>query len=271
MAHACIHPPVSISVGFYTNASVSLALARRPDTLELYTTAWKSQIVAAGEVKGGLLGSWEGAAPIFDSIPITLLYRTVVDYRTGELISHSPVAGMEDTIVEHPHINPLFEGRPVRYMYMSLGSVEGISSPPLGYMRLDLLTGEKQEWFAPLHTYCEEVVVVPKKEMQDRFDQLQLELQRKIQKRSSSGGEVPEGSTNTGEPCPDELNALVSSIQEDAVWILATMFDAPRNRSCVGIFDGGRLGDGPVSTVWLDHPLPHSLHGTFVSTPFGPW
>jgi carotenoid cleavage dioxygenase-like enzyme len=45
---------------------------------------------------------------------------------------------------------------------MSLGSTEGISSPPLGYLKLDLLTAERQEWFAPEHTYCEEIVVVPK-------------------------------------------------------------------------------------------------------------
>jgi hypothetical protein len=32
-----------------------------------------------------------------------------------------------------------------------------------GYLRLDLQTGEKQEWLAPMHTYCEEVVVVQKK------------------------------------------------------------------------------------------------------------
>jgi all-trans-8'-apo-beta-carotenal 15,15'-oxygenase len=130
--------------------------------LELYTTAWKCETVAAGEVKGGLLGSWEGAAPNFDQIPVTLLYRTLVDIDTQKVISHAPFPGMEDTIVEHPHINPCFEGKPVRYVYMSIGSEEGVSSPPLGYLRLDIVSGEKQVWFAPLHTYCEELVVVCK-------------------------------------------------------------------------------------------------------------
>jgi carotenoid cleavage dioxygenase-like enzyme len=32
-----------------------------------------------------------------------------------------------------------------------------------GYLRLDLLTGDRQEWYAPLHTFCEEVVIVDKK------------------------------------------------------------------------------------------------------------
>ena len=43
-------------------------------TIELYTTAWKSDVVASGAVKGGgLLGCWEGTAPVFENIPVTLL------------------------------------------------------------------------------------------------------------------------------------------------------------------------------------------------------
>ena len=52
--------------------------------------------------------------------------------------------------------------------------------------RLDLATGQTQRWLAPEHTYCEEVVVVPK-----------------------------EG--------PSDAPA-----REDAVWVLASMFDAVR-------------------------------------------
>ena len=133
-----------------------------PNTLELFTTAWKGEEVASGEVKGGLLGAWEGTAPVFTEIPVTLLYRTTFDLISKKLVSHVPVKGMENTVVEHPHINPNYEGKVVRYLYFSLGSQTGVSSPPLGYMRLDLLTGEKQEWYAPQHTYCEEVVIVPK-------------------------------------------------------------------------------------------------------------
>ena len=192
----------------------------RNGLLELYTSAWKSETVASGQVKGGLLGSWAGTAPLFDNIPLTLLYRTVVDLKNEQLIEHAPVRGMESVVIEHPHIHPEVEGRPMRYMYMSLGSVEGLSSPPLGYMRLDTHTGEQSRWFAPLHTYCEEVVIVPK-------------------------------SGNIG-------------FQEDRVWLLAMMFDAELDRSCLGIFDGEDISKGPVSRLWLKTHLPHSLHGSFV-------
>ena len=198
--------------------------------LELLTTGWDTRTVAAGRVKGGLLGAWEGTAPDFDQIPCTYLYRTVVDPRTGRLISHEPVAGMESVVVEHPHIHPGFESRPLRYVFMSVGSQTGISSPPLGYLRIDLHTGEKQVWYAPQNTYCEEVVIVPKE--------------------------------------PKQAGHVFNETEEDDVWVLASMFDAEKDRSCVGVFDGRDIGRGPVCRVWLKHHLPHSLHGSFTSERF---
>jgi len=111
--------------------------------LTLLTTAWKTETVGSGQVMGGLLGAWEGQAPRFDSIPTTLLYETIVDAGRGTLIRHAPVKGMEEQVVEHPHINPNMEGLPVRYIWMSIGSSSGLSSPPIGYMRLDRHTGDR--------------------------------------------------------------------------------------------------------------------------------
>jgi all-trans-8'-apo-beta-carotenal 15,15'-oxygenase len=131
-------------------------------TVTLLFTGWKQETVESGQVKGGLLGSWEGRAPLFDQIPPTLLYKTVVDVGKEKILFHGPVPGLENTIIEHPHINPKNEGKEVRFAWMSVGSQTGLSSPPLGYMRLDLQTGEQQVWMAPVHNFCEEVVVVPK-------------------------------------------------------------------------------------------------------------
>jgi carotenoid cleavage dioxygenase-like enzyme len=206
------------------------------DVLELYTTSWLSETVASGQVKGGLLGSWEGVdgvAPHFDQIPVTLLYRTVVDTTTGELVYHGPAKGMDQTIIEHPHANPLYEGRKCRYLYMSLGSCEGLSSPPLGYLRLDIETGARQEWFAPLHTFCEEVVVVPK-----NFDD--------INKKVAQGA-------------PRDC---VTVMKEDSVWVLTNMYDAVKDKTCFAIFDGEHIDKGPVARIWTDR-LPHSLHGSY--------
>mmetsp|Transcript_24254 Transcript_24254/g.23310 ORF Transcript_24254/g.23310 Transcript_24254/m.23310 type:complete len:637 (-) Transcript_24254:150-2060(-) len=217
------------------------------NTVELYTTAWECSAVSSGSVKGGLLGAWEGAAPNFDSIPLTLLYRSTVDLKTGKLLSHRPVSTMERTIIEHPHGNPEYEGSPMRYIFMSLCGDEGVSSPPVGYLRLDLVTGNKQEWYAPLHTFCEEVVVVPKVKGENypNVDQICDEKMNIISGK------------NTG------TSGSKGASKEDNVWVVASMFDAVSNRACVGIFDGNDLSKGPVATVWMTHPLPHSLHGSF--------
>ena len=148
---------VPLSPGF-TIHSVCAFEDAAAGTVELYTSGWPD----VSAVKGGLLGEWEGAAPRFDLIPNTLLMHTVVCTRSGRLLRHAPAEGLQSVTIEHPHINPLYEGSRARYMYMSLGSTENISSPPVGYMRYDVLTQTRQEWYAPLHTYCEEVVVVPK-------------------------------------------------------------------------------------------------------------
>ena len=74
-----------------------------------------------------------------------------------------------------------------------------------GYLRLDLETGKKQEWLAPMHTFCEEVVVVQKK--RNKKERKEIEI-------------------------------------EDDVWVLGSMFDAVKNKACVGIFDGRDISKG---------------------------
>ena len=47
-------------------------------------------------------------------------------------------------------------------MYASLSNEVRCSGPPVGYVRVDLATGETQKWYAGNRCFCEEVVVVPK-------------------------------------------------------------------------------------------------------------
>ena len=56
--------------------------------------------------------------------------------------------------------------------------------------------------------------------------------------------------------------------QEDAVWLLATFFDADVGKSCVAVIDGESVHSGPVCQLWLNHHLPHSLHGCFTEKIF---
>ena len=60
-----------------------------------------------------------------------------------------------------------------------------------------------------MHTYCEEVVVIQKKK-------------NKTERKEKEG--------------------------ESDVWVIGSMFDAVKNRACVGIFDGLDISKGEIDT-----------------------
>ena len=137
----------------------------------------------------------------------------------------APAPGCEDLCIDHPHVNPRFEGRrECRYVYASVSNEVRVSGPPLGYVRIDLLTGETQTWWAGNRCFCEEVVIVPKN---------------------------PEGETPGA---------------EEECWILGMIADhgeGGEGRSSLAVLDGADLTKGPVARVWLEHRIPHGLHGAF--------
>jgi len=52
--------------------------------------------------------------------------------------------------------------------------------------------------------------------------------------------------------------------------VLSLCYDGERDRSFVAIYDGLRLGDGPVARLWLDHRVPITFHGTWAPAPAPP-
>jgi len=59
-------------------------------------------------------------------------------------------------------IDPREEGGTVESMYMSFANTEGVSSPPVGWLRYDRSTGATRVCRAPPRTFTEEIVVIPK-------------------------------------------------------------------------------------------------------------
>src|SRR5204862_7408007 len=37
----------------------------------------------------------------------------------------------------------------------------------------------------------------------------------------------------------------------------------PRGAAYVAVYDAGRIPDGPVAKIWIDHHVPITFHGTF--------
>ena len=125
----------------------------------------------------------------------------------------------------------------------------------LGYLRFDLKTGKKQEWYAPLHTYCEEIVIVQKKKnisKSNELNDLKAEILNNDFKSKSNDLKKKVSKQNK-----NENDNKVEKEDEDDVWILGSMFDAVSNRASVGIFDGKDLSKGITS--FLTYFLPSFL------------
>ena len=202
-----------------------------------YTAGWDAL------APGSFLGEWAASdewdfptatklSPDFNNIPRTLLWRYRVEVATGK-VHREPAPGCENLCIDHPHVNPLFEGRrECRYVYASLSNEVGRSGPPLGYVRVDLRTGETQKWWAGNRSFCEEVVIVPK-----------------------DGARVGDD------------DAAPERAKEEECWILGMIADhseGGEGKSSLVILDGANLAAGPVARVWLEHRIPHGLHGAFV-------
>ena len=143
--------------------------------MTLYSAGWDDF------KEGTFLGEWGASqewnfpiasslTPDFNNIDSTVLWRYVVNI-TKKTVERTAAPGCENLCIDHPHVNPLYEGkRECRFLYASLSNFRGVSGPPLGYVKIDLKTGERKVWWAGNRTFCEEIVVVPKENATNEDD-----------------------------------------------------------------------------------------------------
>lgn len=209
---------------------------REDDLLTVYTSGWDQL------PEGSFLGSWgadgkvwpfevpeDAPAADFNEVPRARLLRHVLDVREGRVVERGVTPGCEALCMEHPTINCSYTGDPrCRFVYMVIGNECGLSTPPCGWARADLQTGEVKRWYAGSRSVTEEPHFVPRN--------------------------GPQGTWTPGAPVGGE----------DDGWLLGVLFDAVSSRSCLCVLDAARIEDGPVCRVWLPHAVPHGLHGCFV-------
>jgi all-trans-8'-apo-beta-carotenal 15,15'-oxygenase len=186
--------------------------------VEIYSTGWPSS-----GLNGNFLSSWSGYAPNFDNIAPTYLWKTTIDIQRKK-IEHRVAPSTESHCIDHPHINPLRETQDARYIYMSYCNNIGESSPPTGYMKLDLKTGDKQYWWNYDLSFTEELVFVPRS----------------------------------------------NAIREDDGYLLGMTYDHIHSgRSSLVIIDASEVAKGPICRLWLNHHVPHGLHGSWSPKYYG--
>ena len=145
--------PFALETQQWFSIHQACAFERADGQIEVYSSGWPA-------TEGGFLTSWSGYAPDFDAIAPTHLWQTLINPNTRTLV-HRLAPGAEKDCIAHPHVNPNYETQPCRYLYMPYCNSIGESSPPTGYMRLDLQTKEKQIWSTHPQSFAEEPVYVP--------------------------------------------------------------------------------------------------------------
>jgi all-trans-8'-apo-beta-carotenal 15,15'-oxygenase len=178
------------------------------------------------------LGAWGGFAPLFKSIPITMIWKLEIDPVKKECVHLGIAPGAANACAEHCLVHPNFNTKKAKYVYAVTSNLVGDSSAPCGYSKfcvedgaeIELPAGVKNEeidsWFFGSRYFAGEPLIIPKE------------------------GADPE--------------------DEEAAFLLGMVQDCANDRSGVCVFDLERdLKEGPVATAWLKSSVPHGLHGCF--------
>jgi all-trans-8'-apo-beta-carotenal 15,15'-oxygenase len=147
--------PLVLDTGQWFAIHQACACDRPDGSVEIYSSGWP-----ASELDRGFLTRWGGDAPDFDAIPPTFLWHTTV-HPHQRAVEHRVAAGVEQYCIDHPHPNPNVETQAVRYLYMTYSNTIGESSPPVGYLKLDLQTEATQVWRGDPLSFTEEPIFVP--------------------------------------------------------------------------------------------------------------
>jgi len=166
-AHLIVDTPPWFSI--HQSHAEEVLEADGSSVVSIYSAGWTGEGLSQND--GRFLAAWGGYAPDFDLIPATYYWRTRVrvaaDGTSAELLEHGVCPGGEGKCIDHPHVHPEEEGGTgARYAYMTYSNGDGMSSPAIGWMRLDLRSGEAAVWSNSKQGGCftQEPVVVPKAE-----------------------------------------------------------------------------------------------------------
>ena len=68
----------------------------------------------------------------------------------------------------------------------------------------------------------------------------------------------------------DPEGSVLPQVKEDDGWLLAVGFDAELQRSEVVLLDAADIEAGPIAVLPLASPVGYGIHGSWVSTYYGP-
>ena len=153
--------PLRFHVPPYFNIHTVAKAEERDGKLYLYSNGWDLQderFFPQNQSSVPFLGSWGGQYPDFlkDIVPPSLLYRTVLDLQTEQVISHDQVK--KGDVIEFP----TQDDREPHKVYCSIASTNNTSIPGTGFVQYDLQTSTAKYWWAEHRVFTGEMMPVPK-------------------------------------------------------------------------------------------------------------
>jgi all-trans-8'-apo-beta-carotenal 15,15'-oxygenase len=218
---------------------------------------------------GHMFGHTYKGAPDFSRLPLIRYYRLDVDLREKKA-SFEAVGPLNHTFLDFPKVHPRYEtrGEP-RHVWAMACNDRGVSSPPQGYVHVDLKTEQVDVWHAPSYAAATAVAavaaaaaaagtagtggegeVVSQMEAEDKAKHIVVGegvLAPRALERGREGGQGQEQEE-------EELNCYWMGIE----------FDALTGRRSLCVFKAGEIGKGPLCKLHLKHRLPWGIHSEWV-------
>ncbi|KAM3573151.1 hypothetical protein VYU27_004898 [Nannochloropsis oceanica] len=229
-----------------------------------YAAGWDKSLFEPANSDGHMFGHTYKGAPDFSRLPLIRYYRLDVDLKEKRA-SFEAVGPLNQTFLDFPKVHPRYEtrGEPGHVWAMACND-RGMSSPPQGYVHLDLKTGQVDSWHAPSCAAAATVAAAAAAaayggERQGNTEMIRMEAEDKSKHIVVGEGvlapRILEGGREGGQKQEEEeLNCYWMGIE----------FDALTGRRSLCVFDAARIKKGPLCKLHLKHRLPWGIHSEWV-------
>lgn len=234
-----------------------------------FAAGWDKSLFSPANDDGHMFGHTYRGAPDFSRLPIIRYYRLDVDLeqKRASFVAVPPLA---KTFLDFPKVHPRFEaeGAP-RHVWAMACNDRGVSSPPQGYVHLDLGTGLVESWHAPSSAAALAAArQAPSSSLPSMFATPPLSLSAVDMNRDDTGGElsvedrtkhivVGEGVLAPRAACEPGKGGEQEEL--DSYW-MGVEFNALTGRRSLCIFNAADIAAGPLCKLHLQHSLPWGIH-----------
>jgi len=237
-----------------------------------YAAGWDKSLFQPANDDGHMFGHTYKGAPDFSRLPFIRYYRLDVDLKEKKA-SFEAVAALNRTFLDFPKVHPRYEtrGEP-RHVWAMACNDRGVSSPPQGYVHVDLKTAEVDSWHAPSYAAAAAVAAATAAALApaggggvwEEVEEGSAALIRMLAEDKAKHIVVGEGVLAPRALEGGREGGQEQEEKEKNCYWLGIEFDALTGRRSLCVFDAAEIGKGPLCKLHLKHRLPWGIHSEWV-------